>query len=70
MTVAELIAELQKLDPGLPVISVDPEYGDMSTICLDRRWVKVVQNPPLPGLLDVNDAKEGEDGAVYAVVIS
>jgi hypothetical protein len=43
MTVRELIAELQKLDPGLPVYRFDSEYDPMEVF--DPPKVEEVDDP-------------------------
>lgn len=70
MNVRELIAELQKFDQDAPVVVTDAEYGDVSFVQIDRKWVKIVPNPRLPNWPDVERAKEGDAGAVNAVELT
>jgi hypothetical protein len=65
MNVGELIAELQKLDPNLPVIRVDGEQGEIYEHSgIGRRWVKVTKHAVSD---DYGPADVGDTDAVLAV---
>ena len=61
MKVKDLIAELQNLDPEMPVVASSPDGFDLYEPTVDLEWIKIDQsgNP--------QRAISGEPGAVQAV---
>jgi hypothetical protein len=61
MKVKDLIDELQKLDPEMPVVASSPDGFDLYEPTLDREWITIDQfGSPQRAML-------GEAGAVQAL---
>jgi hypothetical protein len=61
MKVKDLIAELQKLDPEMPVVASGPDGFDLYEPTLDREWITIDQ------FGSPQRAISGEPGAVQAI---